>query len=64
MALDGFGKLFGGDLARQAERSLIGKVAGNNLVFKEALLRKLELLRVELAGPTPTPTELSSIPTP
>src|SRR5262245_47520359 len=49
--------LFGGDLARQAEHSLIEAIAGDNLLFKEALLRKLELLRAELAGPNPTPVE-------
>lgn len=47
----------GGDLARQAERSLIDKAAGKNLAFKEGLLRKTELLRRELAGPTPTAME-------
>jgi hypothetical protein len=47
----------GGDLARQAERSLIDKAAGKNLAFKEALTRKLELLQAELAGPDPTPLE-------
>jgi hypothetical protein len=49
--------LFGGDLARQAEQSLIAAAAGENLAFKEALVRKLELLRAELAGPNPTPVE-------
>jgi hypothetical protein len=47
----------GGDLARQAEMSLIAAAAGENLAFKEALIRKLELLRAELAGPNPTPVE-------
>lgn len=49
--------LCGGNLARQAERSLIDKAAGQNLPFKEALTRKLELLREELAGPGSTPVE-------
>jgi hypothetical protein len=48
---------FGGDLARQAELSLIDAVGGDNLAFKEALTRKLELLRADLAGPDPTPVE-------
>ena len=47
----------GGDLARQAELSLIDAAAGDNLSFREALARKLELLRAELAGPSPTPVE-------
>jgi hypothetical protein len=47
----------GGDLARQAEHSLIRAAAGTNLPFREAVLRKLELMRAELAGPDPTPLE-------
>jgi hypothetical protein len=47
----------GGNLARQAELSLIAKAAGDNLSFKESLTRKLELLRAELAGPSPGPVE-------
>jgi len=48
---------FGGDLARQAELSFVEAVAGKNLPWKEALARKLELMRAELAGPDPTPLE-------
>jgi hypothetical protein len=48
---------FGGDLARQAALSLIEAAAGENLAFKEALTRKLDLLRAELSGPNPTPLE-------
>jgi len=48
---------FGGDLAHQAALSLIDAAAGENLAFKEALTRKLELLRAELSGPNPTPLE-------
>jgi hypothetical protein len=47
----------GGDLARQAERSLLDVACGTNLSFREAALRKLELMREELAGPNPTPLE-------
>ena len=50
-------ELFGGELARQAERSLVEAAAGKDLAFKEALLRKLELLRAELGGPNPAPVE-------
>jgi len=49
--------LLGGDLARQAQLTLIDKFSGTNLVFKESLTRKLELLRAELNGPTPTAVE-------
>jgi hypothetical protein len=47
----------GGDLARQAEIALVNALTGENLMFKEALNRKLELLRAELTAPNPTPIE-------
>jgi hypothetical protein len=47
----------GGDLARQAELSLIDAAAGDNLAFKDAISRKLALLRAELSGPIPAPLE-------
>jgi hypothetical protein len=47
----------GGNLARQAEQSLINTSVGENLSFREALVRKLQLLRAELAGPEATPLE-------
>jgi hypothetical protein len=47
----------GGDLARQAQLTLIDKFSGKNLLWKETLTRKLDLLRAELSGPTPTPLE-------
>src|SRR5262245_40894727 len=47
----------GGDLAKQAQLTLINKFSGQNLVFRESLTRKLDLLRDELAGPNPTPLE-------
>jgi hypothetical protein len=49
--------LLGGDLARHAQLTLIGKFSGKNLLFREALTRKLELLRAELAGPNPSALE-------
>ena len=48
---------FGGDLARQAQLSLVERFTGKNLLYKESLQRKLELLRDELAGPSTTPLE-------
>jgi hypothetical protein len=48
---------FGGDLARRAQLMLINRFCSQNLLLKESLTRKLELLRVELAGPTPSPLE-------
>jgi hypothetical protein len=47
----------GGDLALQAEASLIHSVARENLSWREALYRKMELLRAELEGPDATPLE-------
>jgi hypothetical protein len=47
----------GGDLAKQAQLTLIDKFSGRNLMFKEALTRKLDLLRAELSGPNPSPLE-------
>jgi hypothetical protein len=46
-----------GDLAAQAEASLIKLAAGANLVLAEGLLRKTEALRAELAGPEASPLE-------
>jgi hypothetical protein len=53
----GFVDLLGGDLARQVEYSLINAVCGENLSVKEALIRKLNLLREDLAGSMPAPLE-------
>lgn len=49
--------VLGGDLAKQAQLTLINKLSGQNLLFKESLTRKLELMREELAGSNPTPLE-------
>jgi hypothetical protein len=49
--------VLGGDLATQAQLALVHAAAGKDLAFREALARKLELLRQELAGPDPTPLE-------
>src|SRR5262249_35136423 len=50
-------EMLGGDLARQAELSFIGAIGGGDLSLEEALARKLEVVRAELAGPDPTPLE-------
>jgi hypothetical protein len=47
----------GGDLAFQAQAMLIRKFSGKNLLLKEALPRKLDLMRAELSGPNPSPLE-------
>ena len=46
-----------GNLAAVIEKTLVEAAAGKNLLFREALTRKLVLLREELAGPSPTPVE-------
>jgi hypothetical protein len=47
----------GGDLAKLAQQKLIDKFSGQNLMLRESLTRKLDLLRGELAGPEQTPLE-------
>src|SRR5262245_27971554 len=46
-----------GNLALQAEYSVVNAAAGANLVFREGLLSKLKMMRAELAGENPTPIE-------
>src|SRR5262245_64262628 len=46
-----------GNLAEQAEQSFIHAAAGDDLLFRESLTRKLQLLREQLAGSSPTPIE-------
>jgi hypothetical protein len=53
----GFADMCGCDLARLAELSLVGALAGENLVLKEGVLSKMASLRGELAGPDPSPVE-------
>ncbi len=47
----------GGDLAHQAIRTLVEKMFGQNLLAKEAVLRKLEQLRTELTQENSTGIE-------
>src|SRR5262249_6343659 len=49
--------LFGGGLAETVESSFIKGLGGENLVFRTALSRKLEVMRAELLGSDPTPVE-------
>ena len=49
--------LTGGDLAEQAELSLVRRICGDQLAMKESIKQKLQQLRLELAGPNPTPIE-------
>lgn len=46
-----------GNLGRQAELALVRTAAGDNPVVKEAIVRKLDGLRVEVAGPHPSRLE-------
>jgi hypothetical protein len=50
-------RVFGGDLAEQVEQSFVGGIAGDDLGWREALTRKLDLLRADLLGSSPTPVE-------
>lgn len=47
----------GGDLPRQAQYALINNLAGKNLLYKESLNRKIELLRADLGSDQATPLE-------
>ena len=46
-----------GNLAHHAEETLIRKFTGKNLAVREGISRKLDTMRTELAGQTPTPLE-------
>jgi len=48
---------FGGNLAYEAQMTLIDKFSGKNLLSRETLTRKLELLRDELSGASPSALE-------
>jgi hypothetical protein len=45
------------DMGRAAQRMFLKTFTGKNLLYWEALLARYQLLREELAGPTPTPLE-------
>lgn len=46
-----------GNIAARAEEAWLKMVAGENLLFREALGRKLAALKSELSGPQPSPLE-------
>jgi hypothetical protein len=46
-----------GDVARRAEDCWLSRIAGKNLVHREAIERRLVELRAEIAGPAPSPLE-------
>jgi hypothetical protein len=48
---------FGGNLAKTLEREVVQRIAGSDLLLRQALLRKLESLRSELAGTDSIPLE-------
>jgi len=50
-------RLLQGDLAVEAQRTLVYALSGKDLVLRECAWKKLRLLREELAGPDPTPVE-------
>jgi hypothetical protein len=49
--------VFGGDLVRRIEQTLVARIAGENLATRASLEFELERMTHELAGPTPTPME-------
>jgi hypothetical protein len=46
-----------GDLGLQARAAWVGLAAGQDLAFAEAVRRRMEALRTELAGPSPSRVE-------
>jgi hypothetical protein len=48
---------FGANLAESVVSSFAEAMGGNNVSFREALRRKLEMMREELLGENPTPVE-------
>jgi hypothetical protein len=46
-----------GNVARTAERTLVNVAAGENVLMREAIARRLEAMREELLGPSPSPLE-------
>lgn len=57
LARTGAADALGGNLAREAVRTLVNAHAGNNLLVREAVTKKLDELRAELLGPAPTALE-------
>jgi hypothetical protein len=49
--------LFGGDVAWNLKFTMVQRVAGKNLGAQEALLRRVDSVEEELAGPNPTAIE-------
>ncbi len=56
LSTPGAADVLSGNLAQEALQILIGKCTSNP-VIREALTRKLDEMRAELSGPTPTPLE-------
>ena len=50
-----------GNMARHAESALIGVASGGEWLVSEAVKREADLMRRELAGPSPTPLEKMAI---
>lgn len=46
-----------GDMAKNAEKELLAKFTGKNALLVECIRRRLESMRAELSGPSPTPIE-------
>jgi hypothetical protein len=46
-----------GSSAEWLIRTIVRKAAGENIASQEAIIRKIESVRAELAGPDPTPME-------
>jgi hypothetical protein len=57
LAAAGAADAAGWNLADRASRALLAAFAGGNLLAREAVCRKMDELRAELGGPSPSPVE-------
>jgi hypothetical protein len=49
--------LFGGDLAETVAYAFLKAMGGSDIGFREAVLKKMEMMRAEMLGDKPTPVE-------
>ena len=49
--------MFGGELAERVQMGFLDSLGGGDVAFREAAVKKLERLRAELLGASPTPIE-------
>jgi hypothetical protein len=50
-------RLFGGELAETVAQSFLKAIGGEDIGFREAVLKKMQTMRADLLGENPTPIE-------